>query len=291
MEFKRNPLKQKKKPKNTVATLEPPEMPRFPLGKKFNILNFTFLLFFLLALFSIEALRGSDRNINYLHEFLRFTGAFFPPDFSIWRNVLGALLETLEIAILATFFAIFISFFIAILAAQNIAPRWLVFITRMALNVIRTIPSLIWALLAVAVVGTSPLAGVIGLIFYSIGYLGKFFSEAFESVDIEVAKGLRSLGADPIQAFQFGLWPNAKPLIWRHSLWMLEYNIRSASIIGYVGAGGIGAQLYVYQEFESWNQFATVLLFILAVVASLDFLGEGIRHKIAKKIGQKPLSD
>ena len=82
----------------------------------------------------------------------------------------------------------------------------------MLMNCIRTIPSLIWALIAVAVVGPYPLAGVLGLSFYSLGYLGKFFSDAFESVDLEVARGLRAIGAGRIQAFQHGLWPNTRPL-------------------------------------------------------------------------------
>ena len=127
----------------------------------------------------------------------------------------------------------------------------------MILNVIRTIPSLLWALLAVVIVGSNPLAGVIALTFYSVGYLAKFFSETFEAANTDAQKALRSLGASPLQAFQYGLWPNARPIIWSHCLWMLEYNVRSASIIGYVGAGGIGLHLKLYAESaDSWNKFS-----------------------------------
>jgi phosphonate transport system permease protein len=168
--------------------------------------------------------------------------------------------------------------------AQTLAPRWLVLTSRMLMNGIRTIPSLIWALLAVAIVGANPLAGVIGLTFYSMGYLGKFFSDAFESVDIDVARALKALGGGTIQAFQYGLWPHAKPLVWSYSLWMLEYNIRSASIVGIVGAGGVGLQLYTYQEYGQWDKFATVLLFMFVLVAALDFLGERVRNQIVRKV-------
>ena len=266
-------------------------MPQVRWYERLNVLNVTFIIFILAVIFSGSALHGSNRDLDYLSNLLRFAGQFIPPDFSVLNQTLVSLLETVEIAVMATFFALFISFIFALGAAQNIAPRWLVGIMRMVLNAIRTIPSLIWALIAVAIVGANPLAGVIALTFYSIGYLGKFFSEAFESSDVETAKSLRSLGADPIQAFQYGLWPHAKPLIWSYSIWMLEYNIRSASIIGYVGAGGIGLQLYTYQEFHQWNKFATVLLCILIVVTMLDLLGEGIRRKIAKKISRQPLAD
>ena len=259
--------------------------------ERLNVLTVTFIIFILAVIYSGSALHGSGRDLDYFSHLLRFADQFIPPDFSVLDQTLTALLETVEIAVVATFAALLISFIFALGAAQNISPRWLVGITRMLLNAIRTIPSLIWALISVAVIGANPLAGVIALTFYSIGYLGKFFSEAFESSDIENAKALRSLGADPIQAFQYGLWPHAKPLIWSYSIWMLEYNIRSASIIGYVGAGGIGLQLYTYQEFHQWNKFATVLICILVVVSILDFLGEGIRRKIAKKLSQQPLSD
>ena len=159
------------------------------------------------------------------------------------------------------------------------------FIIRLLLNGIRTLPSLIWALLAVAMLGANALAGVVALCMYSVGYLGKFFSEAFESLDTEVARGLRQLGAGRIQAFPYGLWPAVRPLIWSHTLWMLEYNIRSASIIGYVGAGGIGLQLLRYQEFGQWDRFATVLICIFAIVIGLDALSGWVRRQLVADAG------
>ncbi len=228
-------------------------------------------------------LRGSGRDLDYFENFTRFARQFFPPDFSITGRTLLALWETFQIATMATAFAVVLSVPLALAGSQTFSPRWLVISARMVMNGIRTIPSLIWALLAVAVVGPNPLAGVIALTLYSMGYLGKFFSDAFESVDVEVARALRALGARAIQAFQFGLWPHAKPLVWSYSLWMLEYNLRSASIIGYVGAGGVGVQLHSYQEFAQWDRFATVLLFILALVTILDFFGERIRGQITRQ--------
>jgi phosphonate transport system permease protein len=213
----------------------------------------------------------------------RFLADFFPPDLSVLRQTGAALIETVEIAVLATFFAILISLIIGLGAAQTIAPSWMVLSMRMLLNVIRTIPSLIWAVIAVAAMGANPLAGVAALTLYSTGYLGKFFSEAFESVDMKVARSLKGIGADSIQAFQFGVWPHAKPLIWSHCIWMLEYNIRSASIIGYVGAGGLGLQLHAYQEFHQWDRFATVLFCILIVVTLLDLLSERVRRRITRR--------
>ncbi len=271
----------------------PPSPPSFlalPCYQRLNLINVTFLIFILAAIFSSSVIRGSGRDLDYLANFLQFTAHFFPPDLTVLGATLSSLVETVKIAVMATLFAIAISFFLSLGAAQNLAPRGFVLFFRMFLNLVRTLPSLIWALIAVAIVGSNSLAGVIGLTFYSIGYLGKFFSEAFESSDLEVAKSLRTIGADPVQAFQYGLWPQAKPLIWSYSIWMLEYNIRSAAIIGYVGAGGIGTQLQVYQEFGQWDKFATVLLCILVVVTLLDLLGERIRRNVTKKLSRRPLA-
>src|SRR5918992_375919 len=251
--------------------------------ERLGVLNISLLLFVVAVISSAGVLRGSGRDLDYLANIRRFLSSFFPPDFSVTGQTLIGLWETFQIAVMATAFAIVVSIPIAMAGAQTLSPRWLVFITRLLMNGIRTIPSLIWALLAVAIVGPNALAGVIGLTFYSVGYLGKFFSDAFESVDVDVGRALRALGARTIQAFQYGLWPHAKPLVWSYSLWMLEYNIRSAAIVGIVGAGGVGLQLHTYQEYYQWNKFATVLLFMFLLVSILDLLGERVRNQIVRK--------
>lgn len=252
------------------------------MRERFTAFGATLLLFLILILISLPALEGAGRDLDYAANLRRFVGQFFPPDFSVAGQLLRAIGETVQIAVMATAFAVVLALPLAVAGAQNIAPRWLNLLTRMILNAVRTLPSLIWALLAVAVVGANSLAGIIGLTFYSLGYLGKFFSDAFESIDTEIADGLRQTGASRIQAFQYGLLPQVKPLILSHTLWMLEYNIRSAAIIGYVGAGGIGLLLHTFQEFGQWRKFCTVLIFILALVTILDFFGEWLRGKLTK---------
>jgi len=259
--------------------------PSLPWHSRFDLLGVTFLLFLGCALGSFPFIEGSGRDLDYLGNFARFSSQFFPPDFSILGKTLSALLQTLQIALVSTLLAILLSFIFALAASQNVAPGWLLWPTRMLLNLIRTIPSLLWALLAVVIVGSNPLAGVIALTFYSVGYLAKFFSETFESADLSSQQALKSLGAGPIQAFQYGLWPSARPIIWSHCLWMLEYNVRSASIIGYVGAGGVGLHLKLYAESaDSWNKFSLVLICILAIVTVLDFTGEKIRKSLRDKL-------
>jgi phosphonate transport system permease protein len=272
--------------RRSVPPASPPELRWY---QRLNITSVALIIFLVAIVGSVPALRGSGRDLDHAANLLRFLKRFFPPDFSVSGQIFEALFETIQIAVMATFFSIVLAFPLAAAGAQTLSPRWLVAIARMVMNCIRTIPSLIWALIAVAVVGPHPLAGVIGLSFYSLGYLGKFFSDAFESVDLEVARGLRAIGAGRIQAFQHGLWPNTRPLIWSYSLWMLEYNIRSASIVGYVGAGGVGVLLHVYQEYYQWDRFAAVLVFILALVTLLDLAGEHVRRQVAPRIPGTPI--
>lgn len=255
---------------------------RRPWKDRINASSISFALFIVLVVSSLPVLEGSGRQVNPGQQFVRFVREFFPPDLSVLPSVLAALWETIQIAAVATLVGVFVSMFIGLAGARQLSPRWLVTLVRFFLNGIRTLPSLIWALLAVVILGANSLAGVAALSMYSVGYLGKFFSESFESLDMEVPNGLRQLGASRLQAFQYGLWPSVRPLIWSHTLWMLEYNIRSASIIGYVGAGGIGLQLLQYQEFAQWDRFATVLLCILLIVIALDAISAWVRRQLAQ---------
>ena len=264
------------------------EQKTIPWHSRFDLQGITFFLFLLLCIGSFSALEGSGRDLDYWNNLKKFASQLFPPDFSILGQTLVGIWETIQIASLSTLAASILSLFLSIGAAQTISPVWVVSITRMLLNLIRTIPSLLWAILAVVLVGSNSLAGVVALTFYSTGYLAKFFSEAFESADLKAQHALRNLGADRFQAFQYGLWPNLRPLIWSHCLWMFEYNVRSASIIGYVGAGGIGLQLKLYAESaDSWNKFSLVLLCMLIIVTVLDLTGERVRKSIRDRLEGK----
>jgi phosphonate transport system permease protein len=252
-----------------------------PWHQRLSVFQVSALLFGLAVVFSLPALKGSGRQLDHWANLRRFLSQFIPPDLSITSQVWEALLETARMAVLATCFASLLALIIAPLAARTISHDWIVWPTRFLLNLVRSIPSLVWALIAVAILGANARAGVVALTFYSLGYLGKFFSDAFEAVDTRPAEALRASGAHPIQAFQYGLWPEVKPLIWSHTLWMLEYNVRAGTIIGYVGAGGIGTLLYTYQEFYQWNKFAAVLCFILLIVTVLDVASARLRSALS----------
>lgn len=258
------------------------EPPRIPWHSRFDLVSVTAVVLVLLVAGAAVTIKGPRRDVDVIANLVRFVGYFFPPDFSALRPALSGLVETAQIALVATFWAVIVSIPLGFAGARNLSPRPVVVATRMLLNGVRTIPSLLWALLGVVLVGTNPVAGVLGLALYSIGYLAKFTSDTLESADVRIADALVRAGAPRVAAFRHGVWPQVRATAWSHTLWMLEYNVRSASIVGYVGAGGIGTWLQTYQEFGQWSRFATVLLVIFVVVTVLDLVGEAIRSRLTK---------
>ena len=230
------------------------------------------LLLITLVVISLPAFYAGNRDLNYGQNILRLLGEFFPPDFSVWRSVLSGLFETLQMSVIATLIATFVALPLAVASSKKFSPLGLQGAVVVFLSITRAIPSLIWALIAVSIVGPYPLAGVIALVFYSLGYLGKFFADAIDSQNLEVVFYYRRMGAGPWQAFQYGLWPQLKKLLFRHVLWMLEYNIRSASVIGYVGAGGLGTYLHIYQEYGRWDRFSFVILLIFIIAIGFELV-------------------
>lgn len=242
---------------------------------------FTLLALIIFFILSLPAWEGSGRDISVWDNFLRMGIRFFPPDFSDRREIFQGLLETAQIGFLATAIAAIVSLFLAVLGGP-----WMPQAARLAIHFffafVRSIPSLVLAVLAVAVVGANPRAGVIALTLYSIGYLGKFLLDDFASLDQELMRTYRRWGLHPILAFWYGFWPQVKELYGSHCIWMLEYNIRSASILGYVGAGGLGLLLLSYQEYGNWSKFSAVLLVILFIVVLFELLRHG-RERFRKK--------
>jgi len=197
-----------------------------------------------------------------------------------WGVLFGALVETLQMAVIGTVFGILLSWPLAALAAKNIGPRRIRPIVRFLLNGIRTVPSLIWALLFVAAVGLGTLAGVLALIAYSIGYLTKFFYESFESVDPGPPDALQEIGASGLQRFLHAVWPAAKPAVLSSGFFMLEYNVRAASILGIVDAGGIGFYIKQYIDYRAFPVVTVSLLMILGVVVLFDAVSGLVRKKL-----------
>lgn len=200
-----------------------------------------------------------------------------------WATLFAALYETVLMAFVSTTIAAAITIPLAGLAANNISAKIFRRPMKIIFNTIRTVPSLIWALLFVAAVGLGKFAGILALIAYSIGYLGKFFYESFEAVDQGAPSALKLIGANGLKRFYHAVWPAARPAVCSSCLFMLEYNVRSASLLGLVDAGGIGFYIKQYIDFRMFPAVTACLALILIVVLSLDFISTRLRSIFVKE--------
>jgi phosphonate transport system permease protein len=212
-----------------------------------------------------------------------------PPDpGSSLPAYLAALGETLSIALLGTTLAAVAALPVSLLAARNIIPSNLLrFPVRRFLDSIRGVDTLIWALVWINVVGLGPFAGVLAIAVSDFGAFGKLFSEAIEAADRKQVEGIRASGGSALHEIRFGLMPQVLPVIAGQVLYFIESNTRSATIIGIVGAGGIGLQLAEQIRVLEWQKVSFLILMILVAVAVIDWISGKLRFAI---IGQRAIA-
>ena len=224
-----------------------------------------------------------------LHQLGWITVMMIPPDpGSSLPAYLSALGETLSIALLGTTIAAVLALPVSLLAARNIVPSNLLrFPVRRVLDSIRGVDTLIWALVWINVVGLGPFAGVLAIAVSDFGAFGKLFSEAIEAADQKQVEGIRASGGNALHEIRFGLMPQVLPVIAGQVLYFIESNTRSATIIGIVGAGGIGLQLAEQIRVLEWQKVSFLILMILVAVAAIDWISSRLRFAI---IGQRAVA-
>jgi phosphonate transport system permease protein len=224
------------------------------------------------------------RFVNGFGKLGEFVMRMLPPSTDTWSKLLvylHALAETVAIAFLGVLFAAIFAFPFGLLAAKNIVPAWLFhFLTRRFLDTIRGVDELIWALIWVGVVGLGPFAGVLALICANFGVFGKLFSEAIEAADKKPIEGIISAGGNQFQVIAFGILPQVIPILAGQILYYFESNTRSATIIGIVGAGGIGLHLAEQIRVLEYQHVSALILMILITVAIIDFISSRLRFAI-----------
>jgi len=209
----------------------------------------------------------------------------FASDIAGWYwNFLGwlkLLFDTVLIAYLSTLAGAAGAVLLAFLAATNLAPsrglRWCV---KRLLEFCRTVPDIVFALLFVSAFGLGPLAGVLAIGIHSFGTLGKLFTEVIENIDMKPVEGVRSSGGRFIDIVRFGALPQILPNLASYALLRFEINVRSSSIVGFVGAGGIGQDLFVAIRKFYYTDVSAILLMMIVTVATIDLLTERIRHRL-----------
>jgi len=217
-------------------------------------------------------LRGL-RNLGIL------TSEMLPPDVGVLPVAGMALWETVQMSFAGTLLGFLASLPLSVLGTRNLFSPIISGAARFVAAAIRTIPVLLWAIIFVILVGLGPLAGTLGIGAYTVGYLAKIYADLFEGTDPEVIEAVQSTGASKLHLVRFVFLPEGANAILTQLLFMLEYNVRASSILGFVGAGGIGFVMQIYLQTLEYRRLATVLLLILVVVLAMDGLSAWMRKR------------
>jgi phosphonate transport system permease protein len=238
----------------------------------------------------VAAVTQSLRHIEVIPEFLLdapaqmgdLLGRMWPPDPAYYRaSVHEALLQTLHIASLGTLLSLVLALPFGLLVAPNLARNRLVnFCARLVLVASRSVNSLVWALLFVALFGPGPLAGTLAIAFRSVGFVGKLLGEAIEQAQRGPIEALESAGAGWFARIGYGYWPQVKPAFWSIVLLRWDINVRESAVLGLVGAGGIGMALDTAMNLFQWDRVATVLLAVFAVVVVAEVAVTQVRKRV-----------
>jgi len=204
-----------------------------------------------------------------------------PPDFGRWRSWLKPLADTLAMSIAGTVLAVAMSLPLALLAAPNTAPHPVVYyVCRTVLSALRSVPEIIMGIIFVAAVGFGALPGVLALALHSTGMVGKFYAEAIEHADPRPIEAARAAGATPFQVITHAVLPQVLPQLADITIYRWEYHFRASTVLGIVGAGGIGFELIAALRIIKYDQVSAILLTILMCVIMVDGVGAWLRRKL-----------
>jgi phosphonate transport system permease protein len=205
---------------------------------------------------------------------------FVTPDFTQWQLYVSKMWQTIQMAIWGTFLAIITATPLGLLASRNITPAWIQWPIRRALDIVRSIPDLVIGMIFLVAVGPGPLAGVMALAIGTSGVLAKLFSEAVESIDRGPVEGVRATGAAKLHEIVWGVIPQVAPLWTSYALYRFESNSRSATVLGLIGAGGIGQVLFDSLNAFNYSATAAIVAVIIVAVIGIDMLSQAIRSRL-----------
>jgi phosphonate transport system permease protein len=210
----------------------------------------------------------------------QFGKEFLHPDFSQVRLYIAQMWLTVQIALWGTGLAVILAVPFGLACARNVSPVWLQQPMRLLMNLLRSIPDLVIGTLFIVAVGLGPFAGVMALALNTGGVLAKLFSEAVESIDKGPVEGVRATGANKLQEVVWGVIPQVAPLWTSYALYRFESNSRSATVLGLIGAGGIGQVLFESLNAFAYGQVAAIAIVIVVAVSLIDLLSQAMRSRL-----------
>lgn len=254
-------------------------LPRKLLSTK--ILNL--LMNIVIVVILVWAWKGAEMNPGLLIQdagnmWILFND-FIPPNFAEWKLYVEEMVITIQIALWGTLLAIVAAVPFGILSSENLMPAWVYQPVRRLMDAARAINELVFAMLFVVAVGLGPFAGVMALFIHTTGVLAKLFSEAVEAIEKQPVEGVRATGADTVHEIIYGVIPQVMPLWISYSLYRFESNLRSATVLGIVGAGGIGVLLWESIRGFSYPEAAAIIIIIIVSVTLVDMASQVIRKR------------
>jgi phosphonate transport system permease protein len=225
-------------------------------------------------LFKVPLLFSNSENMQ------TFTSRLLNPDFSDWRLYLQGMWLTVQIAVWGTFLAVVLAIPFGFMCAANVAPAWLYWPMRRLMDLLRSVNELVLGLIFIVAVGLGPLAGVLAIALHTAGVLAKLFSEAVESADPRPVEGVRATGGAKLHEIMWGLLPQVAPLWTSYALYRFESNSRSATVLGLIGAGGIGLQLIESMNGFQYERTAAIGIIIVIAVTLIDMLSQAMRSRL-----------
>jgi phosphonate transport system permease protein len=235
----------------------------------------------LLLLLLMASWQGADmRPLDLMRDagnMATYAADFFPPNFGQWQVYVQEMVITLQIALWGTVLAVVTAIPLGLLASSNIVPWWIYQPVRRLMDAFRAINEMVFAMLFVVAVGLGPFAGVLALWIHTAGVLAKLFSEAVEAIDPQPVEGIRSTGASALHEIIYGVLPQVMPLWISYTLYRFESNVRSASVVGMVGAGGIGVVLWEIIRGFQYAETCAVMIIIIVTVSVIDLISARIR--------------
>ncbi|WP_396594311.1 phosphonate ABC transporter, permease protein PhnE [Brevundimonas sp. R86498] len=235
-----------------------------------------------LLIYSIDDVNLGDlsRLFSNAENTRTFAAELLRPDFTDWRLFVEKMWETVQIALWGTFIAVFAAVPMGLAAARNVSPVWVVTPVRWIMNMLRSIPDLVIGLLFVVAVGLGPLPGVLAIALNTAGVLAKLFSEAVESIDKGPVEGVRATGATSLHEIVWGVIPQVAPLWTSFALYRFESNSRSATVLGLIGAGGIGQVLFDRMNAFDFRDVSAVVVIVVIAVTLIDMLSQAMRKRL-----------
>ncbi len=233
--------------------------------------------------------KGLPRTTDFLAKLVPpIAPGTFAHDMGEWywdiRKWMDSLLNTLLMAYLATVLGTVIGGFMSFFAARNLARHYLVYwLMRRVLEIARTVPDIVWALLFIIAFGIGPMAGILAITVHTIGAQGKLFAEVNENISTLPIDGIRAAGGNWFEEMRFAVLPQVTPNYMSYTFWRLELNVRSATIVGFVGAGGIGHDLFTSIQLLYFADAGAILVIIVATIMLIDMLSEKLRHSAIGK--------